>query len=84
MAAGGHKAGITATIAEDALRIVLRARHPLAAKAQKFVVTVPLTPEQRNRLMTRPMALLAQGGYHGVTPYFDPGRSQIPDAEYIP
>jgi hypothetical protein len=84
MAAGGHKAGITATIAQDVLRIVLRARHPLAAKAQKFVVAVPLTPEQRNRLMTGPMALLAQDGYHGVTPCFDPGRAVKPDAEFIP
>jgi len=45
---------------------------------------VPLTPEQRNQLMTRPLALLAQGGYHGVTPCFDPGRSQTPDTECVP
>ena len=84
MAAGGHRAGITATIAGKELRVVLEARHPTAKKNEKFVATVPLTQEQRNRLQTRPMALLAQGGYHGVTPCFDPGRAQTPDAEFIP
>ena len=74
MAAGGHRAGITATIGKKALRIVVRARDPDAWWNRKFVAVVPLTAEQRQRLLTRPLALLAQGGYHGVTPFFDPGR----------
>ena len=50
----------------------------------KFVASIPLTEAQRARLLAKPMALLAQGGYHGVTPFFDPGRATRPDAEFIP
>ena len=34
---------------------------------------------QRLRFLTQPMTLLAQGGYHGVIPYFDAGRATGPD-----
>ena len=77
MAAGGHRAGITATIAGQELRVVVKVRDPGSWWYRKFAASVPLTEVQRKRLLTQPMALLAQGGYHGVTPCFDPGRASM-------
>jgi len=79
MAAGGHRAGITARIAKDKLQVTVRARDPKASKDAGFTVSVPLTAPQRERILTRPLALLAQGGYHGVTHFFDPGRRPQPN-----
>ncbi len=79
MIAAGHQAGITASIGRDALRITVRARDPMSEHGASFETSIPLSKRQRKRLLTRPLALLAQGGYHGVTHFFDPGRMPEPD-----
>ena len=79
MAAGGHRAGITAKIGRKELVITVRARDPKAEKDAEFVAAVPLMPAQRQRLLHEHLALLAQGGWHGVTHFFDPGRVPLPD-----
>jgi hypothetical protein len=40
---------------------------------------MPLAAAQRRRVLTCPMAVLARGGIHGVTPFFDDRRRPEPD-----
>jgi hypothetical protein len=79
MAAGGHQVGMTVRIAARELEITLRARDPKAGAPVEFRSSVPLTPEQRERVMSRPGAVLSRDGRHGVTPYFDDRRRPEPD-----
>jgi hypothetical protein len=77
--AGGRQVGMTVRIAAAALEVTLRARDPKAGRAEEFQTSWPLTAEVRERLMSRPLAVLSRDGRHGVTPYFDDGRRAEPD-----
>jgi len=71
MAAGGQRLGATVRIAARELEIVLRAGAAGGAAASVFRASVPVSIEQRRRLLERPLTIVARGGWHGVTPYFD-------------
>ena len=77
--AGGHAVGMTVRISAAGLEITLRARDPKAGEPEEFKHSVALTAEQRERVMSRPGAILSHGGRHGVTPYFDDRRRPEPD-----
>ena len=77
--AGGHAVGMTVRIAAAGLEITLRARDTKSGQTEEFKHSVPLTPEQRERVMSRPGAVLSRDGRHGVTPYFDDRRRPEPD-----
>jgi hypothetical protein len=79
MAGGGHAVGMTVRIAAAGLEITLRAHDPKTKQTEEFTQSVALTPEQRERVMSRPGAILSRGGRHGVTPYFDDRRRPEPD-----
>lgn len=76
-ATDGHRFGLTVKIAREALEIAVRAGEGDALREMR--ASVPLTAEQRERLMTRRMAIIAKGGYQGVTPYIDDARQLPPD-----
>jgi len=78
MKAGGHRVGMTVKIARGALEVTLRAGRD-AAKPRTFQAAAPLAAGQRKRLMSRPLAILAREGFHGVTPCFDDRRRAEPD-----
>jgi hypothetical protein len=46
---------------------------------REMSASVPLTLEQREPLMTRCMAVIAKGGYEGITPFIDDARELPPD-----
>jgi len=79
MAAGGHRVGLTVRVAAAAMEITLRARDPKAGAAAEFRASLALTPEQRERVLAQPLAVLSRDGRHGVTPYFDDRRQPEPD-----
>jgi hypothetical protein len=79
MAAGGRHVGLTVRIAAAGLEITLRARGPKGGQPEEFKQSVPLSPEQRERVMSRPGAVLSRDGRHGLTPYFDDRRRPQPD-----
>jgi hypothetical protein len=79
MAAGGRQVGMTVRIGAAGLEITLRARDPKAGAPVEFRSSVPLSPEQRERVMSRPGAVLSREGRHGMTPYFDDRRRPEPD-----
>ncbi len=69
IAAHNHDVGITIKIAREALEVVVRGGKPNAMR--EFKAKVPVTEQQRERLLTKPMTLLSRGGLHFVTPYID-------------
>jgi len=77
MAAHGHRAGLTMKIATAALEVTVRAGKDGAVKEMK--VSVPLEKAQREKLISRHMAVLAMHGWHGVTPFIDDARRRPPD-----
>jgi hypothetical protein len=78
-AAGGHRIGLTLRVTADALEITLRARDPKAKDAAEFRTRLALAPEQRDRILSRPLAVLSRDGRHGLTPCCDDGRRPEPD-----
>jgi hypothetical protein len=79
MAAGGHRVGMTVKIGLGQIEIELRAKDPSAAEPVIMRTTWAISPELRQRLMTRPLAMLSRDGRHGLTPYFDDRRRAEPD-----
>jgi hypothetical protein len=73
----GHRYGLTVRIARQALDVTVRAG--IADAIRETVVSVPITPEQRETLTSRYMAVIAKGGYQGVTPFVDDVRAPAPD-----
>lgn len=69
MRADHHRVGLTVTVAAKELRAELRAGSPGDVKACS--ASLPLTGDARKRLLSRPSAVIAKDGYHGVTPLFD-------------
>lgn len=75
MAADGNRVGLTVSIGKDALQVTLRAKDPNAKAMAEQAFPVPIDGDQRRRLMSRPLTILARDGWHRVTPYFDDGRT---------
>ncbi len=69
IAANGHQVGLTVKIGKEALEVTLRAGK--AGKMSEHTTRVAITKAQRERLLTKPMAVLSRGGLHYVTPYID-------------
>lgn len=79
MAAGSHRIGMTARIARSELQVTLRARDPQKPAVVSFSAKVQLTADQRRRLLSRHLTILARDGWHGITPWFDDRRTLEPD-----
>jgi len=77
--AGGHRYGLTVRIAARAVEVTVRARDPRADAPAEFTASVPVDAAQRKRLLDHAGAVLARGGYHRITPYFDDARREGPD-----
>jgi len=77
--AGGHRYGLTVTIAPKAVNVTVRTRDPKAGAPVAFTVSAPINATQRKRLLESPGAVIARGGTHRVTPYFAPARHPAPD-----
>lgn len=69
--------GLTVRIAQKALEVTARAGE--AGSVQTVTLSLPLEAPQRERVMSRPMAVLSRDGRHWVTPYVDDGRRPEPD-----
>ncbi len=69
--------GITVRIAKDGLEV--SARTGEGDSVQTITLSLPLTAPQRERLISRPMAVLSRDGRHWVTPYIDDARRSEPD-----
>jgi hypothetical protein len=73
----GQRFGLTVQIRTNALAVTVRAGTNAAMKEMRILA--PITPEQRDRLMTRHMAVIAKGGCQEVTPFIDDARRLPPD-----
>ena len=71
---GGHRYGLTVKIAARAVEVTVRARARGAATSARFGASVPINAVQRKRLLGNVGSVLARGGNHRVTPYFDDAR----------
>jgi hypothetical protein len=69
IAANDHEVGLTIKIAKEAIEVIVRGGKP--NRIREFKTRVPVTGQQRERLLTKPMTLLSRGGLHFVTPYID-------------
>ena len=69
--------GLTVRIAKDALEV--SARTGEGDSVQTTTLSLPLTAPQRERVISRPMAVLSRDGRHWVTPYIDDARRPEPD-----
>ena len=77
MKSAGHRVGLTVQVAAKALAVTLRAGRK--GSVRRFAASLPLSEAARRRLLTRPSAVIAKDGYHGVTPFFDAARTMPPD-----
>ena len=68
----GHRVGLTVKITRRALEATLRAGDP--ETMSEFKASLPLEAGLRRSLISRPLAILARDGYHGITPFFDDAR----------
>ena len=69
--------GLTVRIAPEALEVTARAGD--GGDMQAATLSLPLDAPQRERVMSRPMAVLSRDGRHRVTPYVDDARRPAPD-----
>jgi len=77
--AGGRRYGLTVRIGAKAIDVTVRARDPKAGAPVEFLASAPINAAQRKRLLESSGAVIARGGYHRVTPYFDAARRPAPD-----
>jgi len=76
MAAAGHRAGLTVTVSSQTLDANLR------VAPDRFVhAGLPIDQGARERILARPFAVLARGGYHGVTVFADDAHRPEPDRD---
>ena len=73
----GERFGVTLQIKEKELLVTVRAGKPDAMKEMQ--AAVPITPAQRERLLTKNMSLVGRGGYPRFTPFIDDAREPTPD-----
>jgi len=67
--AGGQQVGLTVTIRKESVEVVVRAGR--AGRVAKHKALLPISAVQRERLLSKPMAVLSRGGLHFFTPYLD-------------
>ena len=71
--------GLTVRIAAAALEVTARADDD--GVMQELELSLPLGPELRARVLSRPMAVLSRGGKHWITPYVDDVRRPEPELD---
>jgi hypothetical protein len=76
-AAGGYQLGLSVRIGETSVDALVRAGK--SGKLASFKASLPINPEQRERLLDKPMAVLSKGGLHFITPYIDVPAPPPPD-----
>lgn len=72
----GFQVGVTVTLKSDRVQVVARAGDPQAPLHMEL--SLPVSPGQRDRLVTCPVALLSRDGSHILTPAFDDGGAPDP------
>ena len=77
MAECGQRAGLTVCIRKAAVEVVLRTG--LADQIRECRTALPLGAPERERLLSRPLAVLSRGGRHELTPFVDIPRTLEPD-----
>lgn len=70
MTGKAHAYGVTIRIAQQALEVTVRAGPERAARP--LALRLPLTADQRARLLSGSMAVLSRDGRHHITPFLDP------------
>jgi hypothetical protein len=75
--ADGLRYGVTIRIKKQKLEVTVRAGKRGAIK--HVTAAVPITEAQRERLMSRYMAIIGKGAYPLITPWIDDGRRLPPD-----
>ncbi len=75
--ADAHKFGVTVQIKREELEIVVRA-GPSGALAAMTVLQ-PIDAAQRDRLLSRNLAVIGRDGYPAITPFIDDARERPPD-----
>lgn len=76
MRADGGRAGLTVTLGEDRLTVLVRAGKDAH---QEFRASMRIGRAQRRRLLEQPMAAIGIGARHLITPFVDDGRPASPD-----
>lgn len=69
--------GLVAGISADSLNITIRTYNE-QGNTISYTRSVPVSIDIRNRLMHRPLSILANDANHKLTPYFDEGRKLNP------
>ncbi len=77
IAANGHQVGLTIKIGKEAIEVSLRAGKP--GEMSEVKTQVPVTKQQRDRLLAKPLTLLSRGGLHFITPFIDVPIHPEPD-----
>lgn len=70
----GKRYGVTVQIRRNELAVTVR-----SSPTNRMDVNVPLEPAVRERLMSRPLSLIANGGQPKITPFIDDARRPEPD-----
>jgi hypothetical protein len=76
-----HEIGLTITIGKDSLRATARAE--VEGSVESAVAMVSISPQLRERIVSRPVAVISRDGRHRVTPYLDEGRIAEPDLSIV-
>ncbi|MCK6447271.1 MAG: hypothetical protein L6Q99_12850 [Planctomycetes bacterium] len=74
-----YEIGLTLCIRRERLELVARAGDPSAPVVAEL--SVPLDPQQRERSLRRPLAVISRGGKHWITPYVDDARAPEPELD---
>lgn len=72
-----HEVGLTITIGKDFLRVAAKAAD--GQESESVVAAITISPELRERIMSRPLAVVSRDGRHRITPSMDEGRMAEPD-----
>ena len=75
--ADGHRFGLTVRIKKAALEAIVRAGKPEGLKEMK--ASVPISGEQRKRMMEKYVAVISKDSRHGITPFIDDLRKMPAD-----
>ncbi len=73
----GFRYGVTIRIKQRKLEVTVRTGR--RGTIRRFTAAVPITAAQRQRLLSRQMAIIGRGGYPLITPWIDDRRRLPPD-----
>lgn len=71
-----YQIGLTIRIGRDSVEVTARAVD--GGNRQSVSLSLPISVEARERLLSKPMAVLSRDGKHWVTPYVDDARKPEP------